>query len=121
MDSKGIFIVPAFGRKIWTGPDFLNWARKFTAFAVAKGFDAALEPGGMTRMPAEYENADSMPESTEDEKVKKKAMKVNNLAIMAYLNMAMESGTAAGCLAKACDDDYPNGLAYEAWEILQKK
>ena len=50
----------------------------------------------------------------------KKAIKANNLA-MVYLHMAVESGTATGCLAKACDYDYTNGQAYLAWDFLQKK
>ena len=53
-------------------------------------------------------------------KKKKKAMKANNLA-MVYLHMVVESGTATGCLAKACDYDYTNGQAYLAWDFLQKK
>ena len=40
---------------------------------------------------------------------------------MAYLHMAVESGKSTGCLAKACGDDYHDGQAYLAWELLQRK
>ena len=120
MDTKGILKVPSLDKSTRTGYEFLNWARKFKGVAAAKGFDSALEAGAATRLPSAYTYADEIPESTTGEKKKKKAMKSNNLA-MAYLHMAVESGKSTGCLAKACDDDYPNGQAYPAWDSLQKK
>ena len=61
-----------------------------------------------------------MPERTSGGKKNKKAMKGKNIA-MAYLHMEVDSGKATGCLANACDDDYPNGQAYLAWDFLKMK
>ena len=118
MDTKGTLEVPALDKIIRTGYEFLNWSRKFKGMAVAKGFDSALEAGAATRFPSAYTDADKMPESNTVEKKKKKAMKSKNLE-MTYLHMEVESGKSTGCLSKACDDDYPNGQAYLAWDLLK--
>ena len=69
-------------------------------------------------LPTDYTDADEMTESTAGRKKNKKSMKANNLT-MAYLHMTEESGKATGFLAKLCDDDYPNGKAYLAWDLLK--
>ena len=61
-----------------------------------------------------------MPESISGGKKNKKARKANNIT-MAYFHMAVDLGKYTGCLAKACDDDYPNLQAYLAWDLLQRK
>ena len=58
---------------------------------------------------------EGMQESTADEKRLKNAVKENNLE-MAYLHMSVESAKATGCLAKACDDECPKGLAHVVWK-----
>ena len=119
MDTKGTLKVPALEKSTRKGYEILNWASKFKGLAVAKGFDSALEAGDAIRLPSTYTYADEMPESTEGEKKKKKAMKANNLAML-YFHMEVESVKSTVCLAKACDDDYPNNHAYLAWDLLQR-
>ena len=111
MDTKGTLKVPALDKSIRTGYEVLNWAKKHKGMSVAKGFDSSLEDGAATRLPSSYTYANEMPESTTGEKKNKKSTKANNL-VMAYLHMAVESWKSTGCIAKACDDDYPNGQAY---------
>ena len=88
--------------------------------AVAKGFDIELDAGAAIRFPAAYNDADEIPESNAGKNKNKKARKANNIA-MAYFHMAVDLGKYTGCLAKACDDDYPNLQAYLAWDLLQRK
>ena len=47
-----------------------------------------------------------MPDSTAADKILKKAVKSNNLA-MAHLHFSMDSDKPKGWLAKACNYDYP--------------
>ena len=108
MDTKGTLMVPSLDKSIRKGYEFQNWESKFKRLAVAKWFDSALEAGTATIFPFAYTDADDMPERTAGGKKRKKAMKAKNIA-MAYLHMEVELGKATWWLAKACDDNFPNG------------
>jgi len=117
-ETKSSFKVPILGKKIKTANDFLTWERKFRGLAAANGFDSALSSS--IALPLRYTDHGSMPETNDVEKAKKKAIKTINVA-MAFLHQAVETSTAEGCLTKACDAKYPNGVAHIALANLEEK
>ena len=97
---------------------YLDWERKFKAYAATKDFLPALQ--GRTNLPATYEDPETMPTDTEQEKTAKRAIVMNSMG-MAFLHQAVESPKGIKMLGKAVTRNYPEGIAFEVMELMKNK
>eukprot|EP00977_Amphora_coffeiformis_P019679 scaffold7386_cov160-Amphora_coffeaeformis.AAC.9 len=106
-------------------PTFDGKAKKFTmfwmrfkAYAAVKGFLPALQDGGEGYMPPD--EATVLDPSDPDEKLMIEAKKRNAVAV-ASLTMAFTTQALMKHVNKACDEDWPSGLAHKIVKSLFNK
>ena len=117
-NTKSIY-VPMLTKKIVKKKSaYMDWERKFRAYAATKEFLEALQ--GKADLPSKYTDPATMPTSTEAEKAAKRAVVMNSLG-MAFLHQAVESPKGIKMLGKAVTRNYPEGIAFEAMELMKNK
>ena len=82
----------------------------FKAYAAVKGFLTAIQDGGEAAMPAD--EATHLDEDDADDAVRLTAKKRNAMAV-ASLTMSFTNQALLRHVKKACDDDWPGGLAHK--------
>lgn len=104
---------PAF-----TGSRFVQWKRKFMAFARLKKFANALIND--SNLPESAVMEAKLDPTDPDEKKQIDAVQQNELAV-AYLQLALSCESANRCLTETESKDYPQGRAKQAMDNLTKQ
>ena len=116
--TKSIYVPTLTKKAVKKKSSYLDWERKFKAYAATKDFLPALQ--GRANLPATYADPETMPTDTEEEKTAKRAIVMNSMG-MAFLHQAVESPKGIKMLGKAVTRNYPEGIAFEAMELMKNK
>ena len=98
--------------------DFQIWRTQFQAYAVLNKFKEALKDGGESDLPGN--EADSIDESTNEDKKQNAAKRRNEIAIMANFSIAFTTEANMGMLYQGMASEWSSGLAHLAVEMLRK-
>ena len=98
--------------------NFTMFWMRFKAYGSVKGFLPALQVGGEATMPADEATA---LDPNDAEEAKQIAAKKRNAVAVASLTMAFTTQALMKHVNKACDDDWPSGLAHKIVKSLFAK
>jgi hypothetical protein len=116
--TKSIY-VPVLTKKIAKkNVTYLDWERRFKAYAATKEFLPALQ--GRANLPNQYADPVTLPVTTDAEKAAKRAVEMNSLA-MAFLHQAVETPKGIKLLEKSATTQWPEGIAVEAMTAMRNK
>ena len=113
--TVGLNKVPTFSGK---KEDYLVWWTKFQAYCAQQGYSDALDPGFVSKLPAD--DATPLDETNSDEKKQADAKKMN-LKAMAAFATAFETARMLILLHKVKTDKWSDGLACELVKKLKGK
>jgi hypothetical protein len=117
-NTKSIYVPMLTKKIVKKKSSYMDWERKFRAYAATKDFLEALQ--GKANLPNQYTDPVTMPVTTEAEKAAKRAVVMNSLG-MAFLHQAVESPKGIKLLEKAATDEYPEGIAFDAMTLMKNK
>ena len=112
METQLSVKLPTFDGK---AKNILVFWMHFKAYASVKGFLPALQDGGETNLPVN--EASMLDPNDPHEALQIAAWKRNSLAV-ALMTMAFMTQTLMMYVNKACNDDWPGGLAHEVVKNL---
>ena len=97
-NTKSIYVPMLTKKIVKKKSSYMDWERKFRAYAATKDFLQALQ--GRADLPAAYTDPVTMPVATVAERAAKRAIVTNSLG-MAFLHQAVESSKGIKLLEKS--------------------